>query len=187
MVAAGSDQQIPGKFDRLLPTDLLGEGEVVVFAIKPSVWMIVFFSFPTVVAAGALAAAVMIFSPHLQLGSYGGYLIWACSVVGLGRLAFAFLQWLSRTYVLTDRRVIRVRGVFTIDVFECLLSRIQNTFMVLTLPQRLFRLGDIVFTTAGTGSVEAIWNHCKNPLEVHRQVVAAVGRAAGASSQQEPH
>ncbi len=89
----------------------------------------------------------------------------------------AFLQWLIRSYVLTDNRVIRIRGVLTIDIFQCSLVRIQNTFLVLTLPQRLLGLGSIVFATAGTGSVEAIWQHIKNPLSIHQQLIRAINAA----------
>jgi uncharacterized membrane protein YdbT with pleckstrin-like domain len=107
-----------------------------------------------------------------------GYLIELCGFVVLGRLGFALLQWASRTYVFTDRRVIHIRGVLTIDIFQSSLTRIQNTFLVLTLPARFFGLGVIEFTTAGTGGVEAVWRHLKNPLPIHHQLLRAMNAAA---------
>jgi len=167
--------------DELLPSDLLADNEVVIFAIKPSLWTVAFLSFRTVVIAAAVAAATMLAAlaaPAVRLDRLGPYLIEACAVVALGRVGFALLQWLSRTYVLTDSRVIRIRGVFTIDIFQCALVKIQNTFLVLTLPHRILNLGNIELTTAGTGSVEAVWRHCKNPLKVHQQLLRAINRAS---------
>ena len=170
--------------DDLLPGDLLADEERVIFAIKPSLWSIVFVSFRTVAAASLLALATYILGPVLRLGDYGLYLIEVCGLVILGRVGFALLQWASRTYVLTDRRVIRIRGVLTIDIFQSSLNRIQNTFMVLTLPARFFGLGDIQFTTAGTGAVEAIWRHLKHPLPIHHQLLRAMNAAVIQKQQQ---
>jgi tyrosyl-tRNA synthetase len=48
------------------------------------------------------------------------------------RVIVGALEWLGRVYVLTDRRVMRLKGVIRIDLFECQLSRIQQ--VVLTMP-----------------------------------------------------
>ncbi len=170
--------------DELLPGDLLADDETVIFAIKPSLWAIAFVSFRTVAVASVLALLTYILGPAFHLGKYGLYLIELCGFVVLGRVGFALLQWASRTYVLTDRRIIRIRGVLTIDIFQSSLTRIQNTFMVLTLPERLFGLGDIEFTTAGTGGVEAVWRHLKNPLPIHHQLLRAMNAAANQNPNQ---
>ena len=161
----------------LLPSDLLIDDEQIVFAVKPSLWTIAFLCFRTVLIAVVVAMLALFAGPFLQLERWSAPIVQGCIVAVLGRVVFAFLQWLSRTYVLTDRRVIRIRGVLTIDVFQCSLVRIQNTFLVLTLPQRLLGLGSIVFATAGTGSVEAVWQHVKTPLNIHQQLLHAISAA----------
>jgi len=163
--------------DALLPSDLITEDEQVLLAVKPSPWSIAFLSFRTLVLAAAAAAAVLAAGPLLHLGRLTGRLIEGCGVAVLARVGFAVLQWASRSYVLTDRRVIRIRGVFTIDIFQCALERVQNTFLVLTLAQRLFGLGNIEFTTAGTGGVEAVWRHVRHPLQVHEKLLRALNAA----------
>jgi len=178
MAQAQSEQQFNPDIDELLPSDLISEDERVIFAIKPSLWTIVFLSFRTVVIASAVTAATLLLGPMIQLGRLTTYIVEACGVVFLGRIGFALLQWVSRSYVLTDRRVIRIRGVFTIDIFQCALVKIQNTFLVLTLPQRVLGLGNIEFTTAGTGAVEAVWRHLKNPLKIHQRLIDAMNAAA---------
>ena len=161
----------------LLPSDLLIDDEQIVFVIKPSLWTIAFLCFRTVLIAVVVAMLALFAGPPVQLERWSAYIVQGCIVAVLARVGFAFLQWLSRTYVLTDKRVIRIRGVLTIDIFQCSLVRIQNTFLVLTLPQRLLGLGSIVFATAGTGSVEAVWQHVKTPLSIHQQLIHAVNAA----------
>ena len=163
--------------DEMLPGDLLSDDEQVIFAIKPSLWTVAFLSFRAVVIALAVAVAAMLLGPLLRLGTYAGHVISYCGLAMLARVGFAFLQWVSRSYVLTDRRVIRIRGVFTIDIFQCSLVKIQNTFLTLTLPERLLGLGSIALTTAGTGAVEAIWRHTKKPLKIHHQLLSAMNAA----------
>jgi uncharacterized membrane protein YdbT with pleckstrin-like domain len=186
MAQEQQNQQFNPDIDQLLPSDLLSDDEVVLFAIKPSIWTVAFLSFRTTVVAVAIAAAAAVFAPALHIAGLTTHIVELCAAAILARIGFAFLQWLSRSYVLTDKRVIRIRGVFTIDIFQCALAKIQNTFLRLTLPQRVLGLGNIAFTTAGTGSVEAVWRHCKNPLDVHQKLIRVINAAANRRPVQPP-
>ena len=161
----------------LLPSDLLADDEVVIFAIKPSLWTIAFLSLRTVLVGAALAGLALWLGPLLHVQRLDVYVVEAAGIVMLARVGFAVLQWASRSYVLTDHRVIRIRGVFTIDIFQCALSRLQNTFLVLGFFERVLRLGTIEFATAGTGSVEALWQHIREPLKVHHALIQAMNAA----------
>lgn len=169
--------------DALIPSDLLHEGEEVILAIKPSLWSVVFVSIRTVMVSVSIAIVVTFWGQRWHLGPLGGYIILTCVGAALGRVGYGFLQWLSRVYVLTNKRVIRVRGVFTIDIFQCSLPRLQNTFLTMTLAQRFLRLGNIAFTTAGTSGIEAIWRHVCRPLEVHQKLIRAINTACNRHSQ----
>jgi PH (Pleckstrin Homology) domain-containing protein len=185
MTQKPSNQSYNPNIDELLPGDLLSEDEEVIFAIKPSLWTVAFLSFRVVAITSAIAIIATIISPMFNLGPYASQIIGYCGLTALARVGFAFLQWFSRTYVLTDRRVIRIRGVFTIDIFQCSLVKIQNTFLTLTLPERVLGLGSIALTTAGTGAIEAIWRHTKNPLKIHHKLLTAMN-AAGNKPLPEP-
>lgn len=162
----------------LVPVHLLDGGEVVLFAIKPSLWFILFASVRWLIVLGAVIAL----APYLSLvfGRINGTLVAKAAVaLGAARVGFAILEWASRLYVLTNRRVMRIRGVFNINLFECSLLKIENTDVVLTWYERLFGLGTVAFATAGTGPFETSWAHVAHPLEVHEQVRAAINRARG--------
>ncbi len=162
----------------LVPAHLLDGGEVVLFAIKPSLWFVLFASVRWLVV---LAAAIGM-APWLATASgwtSGSLIAKAALALAAARVGFAVLEWASRLYVLTNRRVMRIRGIFNIHLFECSLLKIENTGVLLTWYQRLFGLGTVSFATAGTGPYAATWEHVAHPLEVHEQIRAAIGRARG--------
>jgi uncharacterized membrane protein YdbT with pleckstrin-like domain len=92
-------------------------------------------------------------------------------------MGWATLEWVSRLYVLTNRRVMRLRGVFNVELFECALSRIQNTYVTLSVGERATRTGTVTFQTAGGPGAEASWRIVARPLEIHERLREAIGRA----------
>jgi len=158
----------------VVPAQLLDGDEIVILAIKPSLWFVIFVSFRWLVAMGLLVAGAIWLIPQ---PTWQAITIQAAVGVAAVRLIVGLLQWASRLYILTDRRVRLIRGVFNVRVFECSLVRIQHTELRLAIHERLLRLGSIWFTTAGTGLVDAVWLHLARPLEVHERVREAINRA----------
>jgi uncharacterized membrane protein YdbT with pleckstrin-like domain len=163
----------------LVPAQLLDGGEVVILAIKPSLWFIIINSFRWMIVAALVVVGVAWLHPSWY-GMSPSVLIRAALGLGVLRMMVATLQWVSRLYVLTNRRLMRIRGVLNVDIFECRLSRIQNTFLRLSWYERILRLGTIDVATAGTGLVEARWENVSRPLEVHETLRKAVSAAKSA-------
>jgi uncharacterized membrane protein YdbT with pleckstrin-like domain len=173
--AGGAQREAVGAAN-LVPEHLLDGGEIVILAIKPSLWFIVFasarwliFMSLIIIAAGWLGRHL----PHINTPT----IVQAALALAAARVAFAILQWVSRLYILTNRRIMRLTGILNIDLFECPLTKIQNTYLTLTWYERLTRLGTISFATAGTGGVEASWTNVNNPLELHERLRSAIHRA----------
>jgi uncharacterized membrane protein YdbT with pleckstrin-like domain len=168
--------ELAGRVSAMLPDQLLQPGEIIILLLKPSPWFIVLESLRTLTLVALAVAGALL----LQQGGYiyiGRSDIVLCGVFLAGvRLFWQFLEWLSRVYVLTDRRVIRVKGVLRVHVFEAALKQIQHTQALFSVRERLFRLGTISFATAGTGAAEAFWQMVAQPLEVHQTVVRAINR-----------
>ena len=161
----------------MLPAQLLQPGELIILLLKPSPWFILLI--PARFIAITLLSALLVVLLNRRGIDIGidqhNLIIAALAIVGL-RLFWQLLDWLSHVYVLTDQRVIRVRGVLNVQVFECPLSKIQQTDLILPLSQRLFWLGTIAFATAGTAAHEAYWLMVAKPLEVHQKVVETLRR-----------
>jgi hypothetical protein len=97
-------------------------------------------------------------------------------VIAAARLIWQTLEWMGRVYVLTDRRLIRRRGVLRVAVFQTLLSNIQHTSVFALLRERIFGLGTIGFATAGSDTYEAFWVMIPDPYGVHKIVDDAIRR-----------
>ena len=169
-------EQMRARASAMLPDELLQSGEIIILLLKPSILFVVLSGLGALVALAALMAGALLLAeaglrmlPRLDIALAGVGLITL-------RLGWGFLEWLSRVYVLTDRRVIRVRGVLRISVFEAPLRCIQHTLTMFGVLERLAGLGSIGFTTAGTHTIEATWEMLPRPLEVHRVVVRTLQR-----------
>jgi hypothetical protein len=175
-VAEGASGQ---RLAAMLPRDLIDGGEVVILLLKPSLWFVVLGPLRTLAAIVVLTALGVAADTWLSGGVYRGQVVLAGSAALCVRLFWQFLEWLSRAYVLTDRRGIRVRGVLTVQVFECALGRVQHTEVVRVLREQLVGVGTLAFTTAGTGRVEAWWEMVSRPMQVQQEVVRAIRRYGG--------
>jgi uncharacterized membrane protein YdbT with pleckstrin-like domain len=160
-----------------IPEGHVRPDEKVILSLKPS-WAfgllvsISFWEWLGVLLAGAWALDTW---RLVKLPMY--WLVAVAITAALVRLVVAAVQWLCRTYVLTDQRVIRIKGVLWVRVFECPLSRIQNTDLSMPLSQRVFGAGTLYFSTAGTAGLDPAWAVIAEPTEVHQVVSEWVRRA----------
>ena len=95
----------------------------------------------------------------------------------------AVVQWMRRLYVLTDLRVIRLAGVFSVDVFDCPLRKVAQTRVTTNVKERLCRVGSIEIEPCEppNGCEESlsaiVWQTVPRPVEVNERVATAVRRA----------
>lgn len=158
----------------LLTNHALRHGEVIYLAIKPSLWFILLSSMKFIAAALIVTIAANVYdgaSAHRSISYWGAALF-----VIFGRLTWATLQWMGRLYVLTDQRIIRVQGVFTIDVFDCPLRRVARVDVLRSTRERIFRLGTMHITPAEQSLPLAQWQMVRKPDEIHAEIIDAIER-----------
>ncbi|MFQ5429618.1 MAG: PH domain-containing protein [Phycisphaerae bacterium] len=160
--------------ENMVPSHLLDGGEVVHFAIKPSAWFIPLESAWWLGAAALIAA---LSRTNVVSPPYHGYLVQLAVLLAGLKLGWTTLEWVSRLYVLTNRRVMSIRGVFRVEMFECALDRIQNTFLTLSPGERVCRVGTVTVQTAAAPTGTGSWRMVSRPLEVHEQLREAITRA----------
>lgn len=154
---------------------LIGDDEQVVIVERPSLLMV-----PLEALGSLFGVALLVVLILIAKNLFPGFGWTAPQAVGFGlvlsgvRLGWLLLEWMNRFYVLTDRRVIRRRGVIRVDVFEARLDRIQQTSVVQPLRQRIFGLGTIAFATAGTDGIDALWAYLPAPHRIHAEVARAI-------------
>lgn len=174
--APGNDEAVQPRANILIPAQLIQSGEIIVLLLKPSPWFILLLPLPTLTILALISAALVAINRALPLGLGETQIIALGLALIIIRLFWQFLEWLSRVYVLTDRRVVRVQGVLRISIFETPLQQIQHTNTFFSLRERVFALGTITFATAGTALVECAWTMLADPLDVHQKVVETINR-----------
>jgi uncharacterized membrane protein YdbT with pleckstrin-like domain len=156
---------------------LLQPGETVILLLRPSVLFVPLASIQSLLAI-ALATFFLAWLdqrvPHLP--GTDRMFIAVGVLCGILRLIWQVLEWATRLYVLTDRRIIRRRGVIRVSVFECPLSSVQQTAVLQSLRERVCLLGTLCFATAGAASFIALWEFVAKPFEVQRTVAEAIDR-----------
>jgi hypothetical protein len=161
---------------RLLPAELIGGDETIIFAIKPSLWYILFDSARWVVGALLVVMGAGLVSEAASSLTETQVMSGALAAVGI-RIGVALLRWASRFYVLTNRRVMRVSGVFQVEVFESPLLKIRNTGVTRDFMESFAQLGTIqlIFTDPEGGLGR--WRNIRDPDAVHAEVRRAIERA----------
>lgn len=134
-------------------TKYLAPGERIILATRPSVWFILLHARAPLILAAMLALVGLAWT---RLGpgvpDAGGLIVRLALVLLVLHLAAGLIRWLSRLYVLTERRVIVVAGVFSQQAGDVPLARVQHVVVDRTFIERLLLLGTLGIATAGGGS-----------------------------------
>lgn len=173
-----ADDVIDARAAAMLPADLLHDDEIIILMLRPSVLYVILNSITSLALIGLLTfllAYLARFSTPLVLWTDAEAFVIGAMLVTL-RLAWQTLDWFSRVYVLTDRRIIRRMGVLRVAIFQADLKMIQHTSVFRRVRERAFGLGTIGFATAGSDVYEAFWVMIAQPFRVHKTVVEAIRR-----------
>ncbi len=166
---AGSVVDLP--ISQAVPAKLLDGGETVLFAVKPSAWFV-----PIVAHRWLVAALALIVLSYTAIpAAYGTYAFQSALILAGGRLGWATLEWVGRLYVLTNRRVMSIRGVVSGEIYAAPLHGIERTRAFATPPERACRVGTVEFqsTSAGRGA----WESVSRPADLHERLQHAIRRS----------
>ncbi len=95
-------------------------------------------------------------------------------------VAIGFVRLISTTYTITSRRLNIRRGVFSREIQETRLERVQNVNYSQTVFQRVMQIGDVDFDTAASDDYDFVFVGVADPdLVVHRVDQATGAQAAG--------
>jgi hypothetical protein len=157
----------------LLAGHILRDGEVVLMILKPSLWYILFSAMrlSAAVLIGIIAAELWLPPQAAQWYAAAGMFLIAA------RFMWSILNWMGRLYVLTDMRVLRLSGVFGVEVFDCPLRQVATTRLSYSFRERLWRLGSIEIVPRDETCPPGVWQTIRRPAEVHERVEAAVAKA----------
>jgi uncharacterized membrane protein YdbT with pleckstrin-like domain len=91
-------------------------------------------------------------------------------LIPLAILGWELLVRKSREYIVTDRRVVRNEGVFSVTSFDAPLDKINNVFHEQSLVGRIFKYGKVGLETASEQGT-TIFDQIPNPVEFKNCIV----------------
>ncbi len=159
-----------------LPGGIVDGGEIVLLAVKPSMWRPVLDSAAWLVTCWVLAAVIGVMGTPIP-GMSLMVTVQAVLFVGFAGLAVAFVRWAPMWYVLTNRRVLDVQGVRAPRIASCLLIDVRNTYLNSTSTERMAGLGTITFVTDLPDESPRAWQSIARPEEVHDRIRRAIENA----------
>ncbi len=159
-----------------LPGEIIDGGEIVVLAIKPSMWRPVFDSAPWIVTC-CLLVVVLTWLGRPIPGWSPTITAQVILLVALARVGLDVVRWIPTWYVLTNRRIIDVHGVRSPRISSCPLINIRNTYVQPSPAERLAHLGTIILVADHKDEVSHIWQSVANADEVHAKIRRAIENA----------
>lgn len=123
---------------------LLGENEHLLMVTRQH-WFVLFGSiFLEIILIVVIILLVGIATYFFPIAAFG-FILFLVPVVGMVR---DILIWSSRRYLITNRRVIQVSGVFSKEVVDSSLEKVNDVKMDQSFFGRMFGYGDIEILTA---------------------------------------
>jgi uncharacterized membrane protein YdbT with pleckstrin-like domain len=126
---------------------------------------------------GALVAAIVgVVVKLLGAGSATVFLV--VLVVLALTVLIGFAKRIATVYTITNRRLRIKRGMISREIQETRLERVQNVNYNQSLYQRVMRIGDVDFDTAGSSDYEFVFAGVADPGDVVQRVDQATGAEA---------
>jgi hypothetical protein len=158
-----------------VPQVVLEDGEVIILAIKPSSWSVLLAA-GGVLGVAAVVAVATYFTGDLLGPAARNTVLLVCMVVAALAVLVASAQWVGRLYVLTNLRVMRIWGVFGVELLEAPLNRIVASEIVATTPQRWLGLGNLLFRQADGELSDVSWIDVRRLGRIKQAVDEAIRR-----------
>jgi uncharacterized membrane protein YdbT with pleckstrin-like domain len=140
---------------------LLGRGERVRYIGRQHVFVLISNILTEFVLIGVLIAAGVVsqvaFPDKVLAGMEVGVLVLiVCVIISLlvlGSAVLDYLRWSNAHYVVSDRRVLVLRGIFNIEAVDIPIEKINEVEFRQSWLGRIFGFGDVEMTTASESGI----------------------------------
>jgi uncharacterized membrane protein YdbT with pleckstrin-like domain len=126
---------------------MLGENERILLITRQH-WFVLFSAIVAEILVTLIVIAVMVVLSAITLFNPLALLGFLLVVIPLAIMLRDILVWYNRQYIVTNRRVIQVSGVFNKNVIDSSLEKVNDVKMTQSFFGRLFDYGNIEILTA---------------------------------------
>jgi uncharacterized membrane protein YdbT with pleckstrin-like domain len=128
------------------------------------------------VAAGVIAGLVSaLASGHVEVG----WVIVVVLVVFAALIGAGQIKRIQTTYSITNQRLTIETGLFSRDLHQTRLERVQNVNCIQSLGDRLLRIGAVDFDTAAEAEFDVSFHGVGDPRRIVRTVDQALHELGG--------
>ena len=156
--------------EEAIPQSLLEDGETIILAIKPSPWWVILNAWPVLAVLGLVGLGGYVADDFWNVAIPPRTVLLFCLAVAGLRIAFGGCQWIGRLYVLTNRRVLWIRGAWTARITHCPLSRIHQAHGSTSPAERIVGIGSLFFSMRDGDVAEPVWPNISHPADVQEIV-----------------
>lgn len=145
---------------------MLGEHEQVILVTRQH-WFVLFQAIVfEIFVTAVIIAAVTILQFVILVNNPGvpGWLGYFFVIIPIVSLMKDLLVWSNHTFVVTNRRVIQISGMFNKNVIDSSLEKVNDVKMVQSFVGRLFNFGDVEILTASELGVN-LFRRIANPVQ----------------------
>ncbi len=150
---------------------LLGENERVLLETHQH-WFVLFNKIFLEIILIVIIFAVSIFAAYYYPIAIAGLALVLVPVLGMLK---DITVWRNQAYVVTTRRVIQISGVFSKDVVDSSLEKVNDVKMSQSFFGRIFGYGDVEILTASELGVN-LFHQIANPVEFKTEMLNAKER-----------
>jgi uncharacterized membrane protein YdbT with pleckstrin-like domain len=125
---------------------IMGTEEQIIFSTRRH-WLAIGGTVVTSALLSTVIIAAAVILTTTQLGSLALILLLLLTLP-IGRLLTAYIDWWNEQFVVTNRRIIQVEGVFNKHVIDSSLDKVNDVVMDQSMMGRLLGYGDIEILTA---------------------------------------
>lgn len=128
-----------------------------------------------VIALGIVAAIYLrVDGPPTARDASSGLLLTGALLFALLAALPGWLRWANEEYIVTDRRVIQAKGVFSKSVLDSSLDKVNDVRLTQTLAGRVFGYGTLEILTASDSAINVL-DWIPDPLRFKRSLLEAKG------------
>jgi len=124
--------------------NMLGENERIILVTRQHGFVLFSSIIAEIVVVLIVLVAISALTVANPVAAFGFLLI----LVPLVIMTHDILAWTNRQYIVTNRRVIQISGIFNKDVFDSSLEKVNDVKMTQSFFGRLFDYGDVEIMTA---------------------------------------
>ena len=154
---------------------LRGDEEIILL-IKPNQWNILLSSLPMLFSLGIIAAALNFLHYRFDMfsDSLYGLMIFICMIAGIVQIFAATIAWNAKFYVLTNKRVLVLKGAIYLQITDCDLGRIQSVYTDRLGFERFTKLGTVRIEVKDNPYLEIDWINLSEPDDVAEKIGQAI-------------